>query len=91
MPKYRLSEGRLVNVDTGEPLNDNNDYTPSIPSVRSDIAAYRSPINGALIDGKREQREDLKRNDCILSPPPERPRPFLNERFARKYGLPFEG
>lgn len=44
--------------------------------VVSDIAAYRSPIcdeNGVhpLIDGRREQREDLKRHGCRIKEPSE--------------------
>lgn len=88
--RYRLVEGRLVN-EAGVPLNDNNDYNPSIPYVVSDTPAYRSPITGALIDGKRERIEDLKKHDCVALDPPTRPRPYKNKSFTEKRGLPLEG
>jgi len=91
MPKYHLREGRLVDVYTGEPLNTDNDYRPSIPYVVSDTPGYRSPINGAWIEGRHARKEDLKRNDCVEVDPPARKRGFKNKRFAEKHGLPFEG
>ena len=91
MPKYRLSEGRLVDVSTGEPLHTDNSYTPAIPYVVSDTPGYRSPIDGKWIEGRRARRYDLESNDCVAVDPPARKRPFLNKRFAKKYGLPFEG
>ena len=91
MPRYRLSEGRLVEVYTGEPLNTDNDYTPSVPYVISDTPGYHSPIDGKWIEGRAARRYDLESNGCVPSDPPKRPRPFLNKRFAQKHGLPFEG
>ena len=90
MPKYRLSEGRLVDVDTGEPLNSDNNYTPSVPYVVSDTPGYRSPVTGDWIEGRVARKNDLKKHDCVESDPPARKRPYLNKRFAEKHGLPFE-
>lgn len=35
------------------------------PTVISDTADYLSPIDGRLISGRAQRREDLKRNDCV--------------------------
>jgi len=91
MPKYRLNNGRLVNVDTGEPLNTDNDYTPAVPYIASDTPGYKSPVTGEWIEGRHARREDLKRHDCVEVDPPPRKRGYRNKRFADKYGLPFEG
>jgi hypothetical protein len=61
---YVLRGSHLVNKATGEP-----EILPdmlAMPQVISDVAPYTSPIDGRLIDGRREQREDLKRNGCVL-------------------------
>ena len=88
--RYRLVEGRLVN-EAGEPLHTDNVYRSTAPYVVSDTPAYRSPITGALIDGKRERIEDLKKHDCVALDPPTRPRPYKNKSFTEKRGLPLEG
>lgn len=36
----------------------------SAPMVIGDYQAYNCPITGALIDGKRQHRENLKRHGC---------------------------
>jgi len=33
-------------------------------AVWDDLPAYTSPIDGRLIDGRRQRREDLKRHGC---------------------------
>jgi hypothetical protein len=88
--RYRLVEGRLVNVYTGEPLNDDSPYTPAIPYVVSDTPAYKSPVTGEVIEGRHARREDLKKHDCVEVDPKPR-RGFRNKAFAEKHGLPYEG
>lgn len=39
--------------------------------IMSDIKEYHCPVTGKLIDGKREHRENLKRNNCRLLEPGE--------------------
>lgn len=34
------------------------------PAVWDDLPAYESPIDGRVIDGRRQRREDFKRNSC---------------------------
>lgn len=88
--RYRVRDGRLVNIETGEPLHTDNRYTPVVPYIASDTPGYRSPVNGEWIEGRHARREDLKRNDCVeVDPRPKRP--YRNKRYADKHGLPFEG
>ena len=58
------------------------------PMVMPDIPEYRSPIDGKLITSRSHRRYDLEKNDCILSPPPKKPRGYKNPKFALKRGLP---
>lgn len=90
--RYVLRAGRLVNVDTGEPLHTDNRYTLSAaPYVLSDTPGYRSPIDGKWIEGRRARKYDLESNGCVERDPPARKRGYRNKRFAEKHGLPFEG
>jgi hypothetical protein len=56
--------------------------------VRSDIAEYRSPIDGRLITSRAQRREDLLRNDCVEADPPPHRRGYRNPRFALRRRLP---
>lgn len=80
-----MRDGALVEKRTGAVL-----AVPDrvcAPMVIGDIHEYRSPINGALIGSRSQQREDLKRNDCVLAEP-RKPRGYRNKSFALKRGLP---
>lgn len=33
--------------------------------VAADIEPYTSPVDGRVVDGRRQRREDLKRNGCV--------------------------
>lgn len=65
--RYVWRGGRFVDKRTGAPMRIRDSNAICMPRVMSDVAAYASPIDGRLIDGRREQREDLKRNDCVIS------------------------
>jgi hypothetical protein len=54
----------MLDKRTGEPLTLPKEYTPPRISVRSDYKAYRCPITGNVIDGKRAHGENLKRHGC---------------------------
>lgn len=84
MTAYVMRGGRLVDKRSGAPL-----VAPdrvAAPMVVGDIHEYRSPINGAVIGSRSQQREDLRRNDCVLAEP-RKPREYRNPSFARKRGL----
>ena len=34
-------------------------------TIIPDLPAYRSPIDGRAIDGRKQRREDLKRHGCV--------------------------
>jgi hypothetical protein len=40
-----------------------------MPTIRSDIEDYASPIDGKRISSRSGQRYDLAKNDCVLAPP----------------------
>lgn len=56
--RWDSKRGELVEVDLGR------DDVRVAPDVMGDLPAYASPIDGRLIDGRAQRREDLKRNGC---------------------------
>ena len=54
--RYDASLGHLVEVGQS--------VARVAPDVMPDLPAYRSPIDGRLIDGRAQRREDLKRHGC---------------------------
>lgn len=85
---YVWRDGQFVDKRTGEPMEKPFAGQLCAPMVVSDTPDYRSPIDGRLISGRAQRREDLKRNNCVEIDPPARPRGFKNPRFAAKHGLP---
>lgn len=86
---YVFRNGRFVEKKTGEPLADDSGEI-RLPFIARDLPAYRSPIDGRVIDGRAARREDLKRNNCVEVEPgmfKNAPQGFRNEKFARKFGI----
>jgi len=60
------------------------------PYIQDDVKPYQSMIDGRMIEGKRDHREHLKRNNCIEAGDmpiknPERPKDnSLKEQIARE-------
>jgi len=50
---------------------------PCMPRVQSDVPEYESPASGKMITSRSQQRDDLKRHDCVIS---DRPR----QKFDRE-------
>jgi len=50
--------GALVEVSLHRPSE------PLAPAVWDDLPPYESPIDGKLVDGRRQRREDLLRSGC---------------------------
>jgi hypothetical protein len=92
---YVYRDGKLVEKRSGAVLKARSDGALACPQIIRDISEYRSPIDGRVIGSRSERREDLKRNGCIEWDPAMSPtrgkRAFKNERFARKWGLPYIG
>jgi hypothetical protein len=54
--RYDAQLGRMIEVaEAGVRL---------APDVMPDLPAYRSPVDGRLVDGRAQRREDLKRHGC---------------------------
>lgn len=89
MTRYLWTDRGFVDGE-GRPLVDPNaSYAPVTPMIIRDIPDYRSPIDGRLISGRTQRREDLIRNDCVEWDPSMSPtgRKFKNKRFAAKHGV----
>jgi hypothetical protein len=86
MTTYVWRETGFVVKETGAAMIVRDVEAICAPFVLSDVPEYRSPINGKPITSRSHQREDLKRNDCVLAEP-RKPRGFKNPNFARKRGL----
>jgi hypothetical protein len=87
MPTYTWRNGRWRDRRTGAPMALPARDAVCVPRVQSDIAEYRSPIDGRPITSRSERREDLRRNGCVEVDPPKRPRGYRNRKFAVKRGL----
>ena len=47
-------------------MNDEKPFVPCAPMIMNgEISPYQSPIDGRLINNKRERMDDFKRHDCI--------------------------
>lgn len=82
MTTYVIRDGKLVEKSEAAPL-------PSAPMIMSDIPEYKSPLGTGLITSRSHRREELKRHNCREVEPGEFKPKYINERFARKHGLPF--
>jgi len=59
----------------------------AMPTVRSDIQPYKSPIDGRMITTASERRDDLARNNCVpYEPMGNMPKGVNNPKYAAKYG-----
>lgn len=87
--RYVWRNGCYRDPRTNEPMPMPERHEICAPMVRSDIAEYRSPIDGKLISSRSTRREDLIRNDCVeMDPRPKEKRGYKNPNFALKRGLP---
>ncbi len=86
MTRYVWTETGFVDRSTGRPMHVRDPNAICMPMVVSDVPEYRSPIDGKPITSRSHQREELKRNDCVLAEP-RKPRGFKNPHFAKKRGL----
>jgi hypothetical protein len=85
MTRYVWKGGGFVDRETGEPMEKPYPGQITMPYVRGDIPAYRSPVTGELIEGRAARREDLKRHNCREVDPSERPTEgYRSEKFDRK-------
>ena len=69
--RYVWRDGKFRDKRTGKPMEVRDENAICRPAILPDIAAYQSVASNKLIDGRTDQREDLKRNGCRLADPSE--------------------
>lgn len=85
MPVYVYRDGLLVDKSTGEPMpRVGHNEPPARPYYTPDLAPYRSPVTGQVIEGRVARREDLKRHDCREVDPSEWHGEYRREKYRRK-------
>lgn len=92
MAVFVFRDGRMVDKATGLPMNPEPlQGAFPCPRVIADIPAYRSPVTGEVISGRRAKRDDLARHNCVdtaeLGPSGTLGGKLRNRRFAEKRGL----
>lgn len=87
MKRYVWRDGSFVEKATGLPMVVADENAVCRPMIIRDVPEYRSPIDGRPITSRSHQREELKRNNCILAEPMRKPREYRNPQFAKKRGL----
>lgn len=62
MPRFRQMkiDGEWTLVEVGCSTHDN-----AAPYVIGDTPDYQSPVDGKLVSGRKQRREDLKRTGCV--------------------------
>ena len=79
---FVMRNGALVDKDTGEPMFIPQRDGICMPRVISDVPEYESPASGKMISSRSQQRDDLKRHDCVLSDKPRQK--FDREEYAHR-------
>lgn len=84
--KYVWRDGAWRDPQTDAPMECPFRTEVCMPMIASDIAPYRSPLGDHVIDGRRAQREELKRNGMVINdnPAPKFDREEYAERKARQ-------
>lgn len=83
---YDRERGGMVDKATREPMNA-GPWRPATPMVMGDTPAYRSPIDGSWVEGRRARKYDLEKNNCIDANDLGAPMKLKNQRFVEKHGL----
>lgn len=77
---YVIRNGKAVLKQEAEPLQ--------VHQIMPDIPDYRSPLGTGWVTSRSHRREELKRHNCVEVDPGSFKPKYINERFARKHGLP---
>lgn len=89
MARYVFKDGNFIDPNSGEamPLPERDGLC--VPFIVSDIPDYHSPVDGRLVSGRVQRREDLKRNNAVEWEPSLSPTKgkIRNKEFAAKRGL----
>ena len=88
---YDREKGCMVDKATGLPmLNQEERERPlQTPVTYGDLPGYRSPIDGAWIEGRRARQYDMQKNNCVDANemPKATTGKLRNAKFAAKHGL----
>jgi len=91
MAVYVSRNGVMVDKHTGEPMltAEERKQPIAVPMIISDIEAYRSPVDGRVVNSRSDRRDDLKRHGCVEYEPSMSPTKgkIRNKAFAAKRGL----
>lgn len=82
--RYVWRDGRFRHPQTNEPMALPNRSGVCMPTMRSDIEDYQSPVDGSVIRSRSGQRYDLEKNECVLAPPTSKP--FDTEEYKWRKG-----
>lgn len=85
MSRYIWRDGVWRDPNSGTPMECHRTAV-CMPMVQGDIAPYQSPLGSHFIDGRRAQREELKRNGMVINdnPAPKFDRDEYAERKQRQ-------
>lgn len=67
--RYVWRDGAFRDPRTNERMRVPDRSEICMPTIRSDIEDYTSPIDGTLVKSRSGQRYDLEKNGCVLAPP----------------------
>lgn len=88
---WNAEKGCLVDKETGLPMLNQEERARELqtPMTYGDLPGYRSPIDGAWIEGRRARKYDLEKNNCVDAGDLKSPTngKLRNAKFAAKHGL----
>ena len=86
MTRYVFRNGQFVDPNTDEPMPLPERDEVVMPMIQSDIAPYKSPIDGSVISSRSARRYDLAKNNCVpYEPGASAPKGITNPKFAAKH------
>lgn len=86
---YDLESGRIEGTDKVHEAR--HAQRVSGVAIIRDLPAYKSPVDGRVIDGRTARREDMARSGCREVDPTEHKVQYTNKRFANKNGVEYAG
>lgn len=57
--RFRQIDGELVEIPVDAPPS-----KPMAPAIFGDLPDYTSPVDGRVVSGRKQRRDDLRRNGC---------------------------
>jgi len=83
MQRYDKIAGDWVDLDTWYARRAGTLPTNTGPAIQGDLKPFRSPLGQGVVNGRRDLREHLARNECRVVEPSEwRPRYYSGRHAA---------